>query len=104
VFASRQQLSAYSTFFHFFKIRKKKLWGKRKIHLPLLSPKKEQKNKTKTKTKFKNKVKLVRAPIFCFVFSDSVNVILRGICDCASRGGGGGGRGGTVFLVRFIRD
>ncbi len=28
--------------------------------------------------------------------------MLRGICDCASRGGGG--RGGTVFLVRFIRD
>ncbi len=46
---------------------------------------------------------MVRFPIFCFVFSDSVNVILRGICDCASRGGGGG-RGGTVFLVRFIRD
>lgn len=44
----------------------------------------------------------MRFPIFCFVFSVSVIDSLRGICDLASKGGGG--RGGTVFLVRFIRD
>ncbi len=81
--------TAFSIFHFFYKknFLKKNLWAKRKIHLPLLSPKKEETNKTKTKTKLKNKAKYERFPIFCFVFSVSVIVTLRGICDCASRGG-----------------
>ncbi len=51
--------TAFSIFLFFFKkkFKKKFFGGKRKIHLALLSPKKEEKNKTKTKTKLKNKVK-----------------------------------------------